>query len=108
MNSVGERPHLATAHRLRLERAELELVVEMAGVGQDRAVRISGKWATPKTLRLPVALMKMSPSAAAASASHDAEAVHRRLERADRVDLDHDHVGAHAAARMAIPRPTQP
>ena len=51
-----------------LQGRQLELVVEVAGVGEDRAVRIDGKWPRPKTLRLPVAVMKTSPIRAAASA----------------------------------------
>ena len=39
---------------------------------------------------------------------HDPEAVHHGLEGPQRVDLDHDDVGAMPLARMARPRPHQP
>ena len=65
---AGERPHLAGRGRLRLERSELELVVEVAGVGEDRAVAHLGKSVAPHTFRFPVAAMKISPTSAATAA----------------------------------------
>jgi hypothetical protein len=39
---------------------------------------------------------------------HDLEAVHRGLQRADRVDLGHLHAGARARSEAAEPLPTSP
>jgi hypothetical protein len=50
------------------------------------------------TSLLPVVVMKMSASTDVFQRG-DLEAVHRRLQRADRVDLGHLHAGAGAAQR---------
>jgi hypothetical protein len=50
------------------------------------------------TSLLPVVVMKMSASRQSSSVDH-LEPVHRRLQRADRVDFGHLHAGAGAAQR---------
>ena len=47
---------------------------------------------------LPVTVMKMSPTLAAAAPRHDVEAVHRRFKCADGIDFGDDHLAAHAAS----------
>ena len=49
---------------------------------------------------LPVAVMKMSAVSTTSSRRGDLVAVHRRLQRADRVDLGDDDAGALAAQRL--------
>ena len=49
---------------------------------------------------LPVAVMKMSAVSTTSSSVSDLVALHRRLQRADRVDLGDDHAGALAAQRL--------
>ena len=49
---------------------------------------------------LPVAVMKMSAVSTTSSRVGDLVAVHRRLQRADRVDLGDDDAGALAAQRL--------
>ena len=58
---------------------------------------ICSKWLRSTTLMLPVAVTKRSPTRRGPVHRHHREAVHRRLERPDRVDLGDDHPGAHAA-----------
>ena len=64
-------------------------------------------WPREITFLSPVAVQKTSPISAAARHRQHLEAVHRRLERAEGVDLGHDHVGTHAAGprRDAAPDP---
>ena len=52
------------------------------------------------TLKLPVAVMKMSAVSTMSSRRHDLVALHRRLQRADRVDLGDADAGALAAQRL--------
>ena len=52
------------------------------------------------TSLLPVAVMKMSADSTTSSRVGDLVALHRRLQRADRVDLGHDHARALAAQRL--------
>ena len=58
---------------------------------------IFAMWSWVMTLRLPVAVTKMSPMVGRVVHGHDAVAFHRRLQRADRVDLGDPDRGAHAA-----------
>ena len=55
------------------------------------------------TSLLPVVVMKMSASGDHVFQRHDLEAVHRGLQRADRVDLRHLHARARAAQRRGRP-----
>ena len=58
---------------------------------------------------LPVAVTKMSALSGHIVERQHLMAVHRRLKRADRVDLGHDHARASAAqAICAEPLPTSP
>ena len=50
--------------------------------------RIASKCSRRKTLTLPVAVMNSSPQRGRLAGGHHLEAVHQRLEGADRVDLD--------------------
>ena len=49
---------------------------------------------------LPVAVMKMSAVSSTSLEGGDLEALHRRLQRADRVDLGDDDAGALAPERL--------
>ena len=51
-------------------------------------------------LKLPVAVMKMSAVSTTSSRRHDLVALHRGLQRADRVDLGDEHARALAAQRL--------
>ena len=57
-------------------------------------------WSTVTTSLLPVAVMMMSAIGEHLVERGDLVAVHRRLQRADRVDLGDDHPGALAAQRL--------
>ena len=52
------------------------------------------------TFLLPVPVTKMSTSPSTRLEARDLVAVHRGLQRADRVDLAHDHASALAAQRL--------
>jgi hypothetical protein len=84
---------------------ELELIVEVARVGEDRPIAHLGKSAAPHTFRLPVAAMTISHLGG--GRCHDPK-VHRGLEGADQCDLDNCHDAAHAGRTDAMPRLTQP
>ena len=56
--------------------------------------------ATVMTSLLPVAVMKMSAVSTTSSRRAHLVALHRRLQRADRVDLGDDHASALAAERL--------
>ena len=67
---------------------------------------IRAKCSSRKMFRLPVAVTKTSPQAAASSERHDQVAVHQRLDRADRIDLDHRRPARPCRAfASAMPRP---
>ena len=69
---------------------------------------IARMWSSVMTSTLPVAVTKMSARGAASSIVVDLVALHRGLERADRVDLgDHD-ARAGVAQDAAEPLPTSP
>ena len=64
-----------------------------------------GKWRSLITPTFPVVVTKMSPHRGRLVHGHHVEAVHVRLERATRVDLGHDHPGAHP---LRLPREAPP
>ena len=100
---VGERElldelaRLARLRRERLQRRDVDLDVEVAGVGEDRAVLH------------PLQVLARDDVLVAGRRAEDVadlrglrhrqhlEAVHHGLERAQRIDLGDDHVRAHAA-----------
>ena len=57
-------------------------------------------WSAVMTSLLPVAVMKMSAVSTTSSSVRDLVALHRGLQRADRVDLGDDDAGALAAQRL--------
>ena len=61
---------------------------------------IRAMWSTVMMLKLPVAVMKMSARLDDVLERVDLEAFHRRLQRADRIDLGDDHAAALAAQRL--------
>ena len=61
---------------------------------------IAAMWSAMMMSLLPVAVMKMSALPTTSSSCDDLEAVHRRLQRADRVDLGDDDARALAAQRL--------
>ena len=86
-----ERPNLARRGRLLLQRTELELVVEVAGVGEDRAVGHQPEVLAAPDVEVARAADEELADPRRIGRVHDPEAVHGRLEAADRVDLaDHD------------------
>ena len=92
------------------KRVEVDLDVEVAGVGEDRAVlhalEVLG---AEHGAAAPVTVMKTSPRSAACERRQDLEALHPRLERADRVDLADDHARAEAVRAQRDARlPVQP
>ena len=104
---VGERPQvdlrldvLADDAGVRLEAGHVDLVVEVADVADDRLVLHPLIWSTVTTSLLPVAVMMMSAVGEHVLEGGDLVAVHRRLQRADRVDLGDDDPGALAAQRL--------
>ena len=74
------------------QRFDFDLVVEVADVADDGPVASSSRmWSIVMTSVLPVALTKMSPPCRSVVHGDHLVAFHRRLQRADRVDLgDHD------------------
>ena len=96
---LDELARLARLGRERAQRRDLDLDVEVARVGEDRAVLHRARCARAAiTCLSPVAVQKMSPILAACVHRHHLEAVHHGLERRHRVDLGDDHVRAHARA----------
>ena len=61
---------------------------------------IRAMWSAVMMSRLPVAVMKMSARVDHVLERGDLVALHRRLQRADGVDLGDDHAGALAAQRL--------
>ena len=61
---------------------------------------IRAMWSTVMMLWLPVAVMKMSARLDHVVDRRDLVAFHRRLQRADRIDLGDDHAAALAAQRL--------
>ena len=82
----------------RLERRDVDLDVEVAGVADDGAVlhRLEVLARGARRL-LPVTVQKMSPIRAASAIGMTWKPSMRRLERPQRVDLGHDDRRAHAA-----------
>ncbi len=78
----------------------VDLVVEVADVADDRLVLHPAMCSTVMMSLLPVAVMKMSAVSTHVLERGDLVALHRRLQRADRVDLGDDHPGALAAQRL--------
>jgi hypothetical protein len=60
------------------------------------------------TSALPVAVTKMSARVTASSIVTTSIALHRRLQRADRIDFGDEHARAAVAERAAEPLPTSP
>ena len=96
---LDERQHLAHASDAAARSAvEVDLDVEVAGVGEHRAVLHAREVLGAAGRRgEPVTVTKTSPRAAASSARHHLEALHARLERAHRVDLADDDLRPGAA-----------
>ena len=61
---------------------------------------IRAMWSAVMMSLLPVAVMKMSAVSTTSSRRLDLVALHRGLQRADRVDLGDDHARALAAQRL--------
>ena len=104
---VDERARLAGLDGEVAERPDLDLDVEVARVGEDRTV-LHALDVRPRDDVL-VARRRAEDVAERGGPvhRHDLEAVHRRLERAHRLDLRDDHVRAHAprTLRDAAPDP---
>ncbi len=85
-----------------LEPGDLDLAVEVADVGRG-----SPRPSSPGSARLritsmqPVAVTKMSAIGAAVLHRHDLVALHRRLQRADRIDLGDERRARRGRARRA-------
>src|SRR2546430_4617243 len=105
------RPDLAHAGGQLVQRLEVDLGVEVAGVGEDGAVLHGGEVLAVEDVDVAGDGDEDVAFPGGALHGHDAKAVHRRLERLDRIDLGHDDVGSMAlgarrepAAHPAIPR----
>ena len=72
----------------RAQRGEVELGVEMAGVGHDRAVAHRLEVLAPEDVDVAGRGDEQLAPGGRLAGGHHREAVHQRLERADRVDLD--------------------
>ena len=94
---LDERAYRALALGLLLERRDLDLVVEVAGVRDDRAVLHRGEVRGADHVQVPGGGEEDVAALRGLGDRHHQVAVHRRLEPAQRVDLDDDHVRAHAA-----------
>ncbi len=83
------------------EARDVDLVVEVADVADDRLV-LHALPCRPRVMMslLPVVVMKMSAAVEHFLERLDLVALHRRLQRADRVDLGDDHARALAAQRF--------
>jgi hypothetical protein len=91
-----------------LQRGDLDLVVEVADVADDRHVLHLAH-----VLDADDVLVAGGGDEDVGGRDHifqrdHLEAVHRRLQRADRVDLGHLHAGAGAGSDAAEPLPTSP
>src|SRR5712692_5012157 len=85
---------LTHAGRQLVERLEVDLRVEMSGVGQDSPVFHDLEMPAVQHVDVPGDRHEDVAFARSVVHLHDPETVHRRLERLDRVDLGHDDVGA--------------
>ena len=65
-------------------------------------------WSAVMMSKLPVVVTKMSAVSTTSSRRVDLVALHRGLQRADRIDLGDDHAAALAASDSAEPLPTSP
>ena len=90
---------------------DVDFHVEMAGIGQDRAVFHLHHVLGPDDVVVAGERAEQVPFLGGFDHRHHAVAVHCRLQGADRVDLRDDHVGAHplgthgeALATPAVPR----
>ena len=93
-----------------LQRRDLDLDVEVAGVREDRAVLHALEVRAGDDVLVAGRGAEDVADLGRALHRHDLEAVHRGLERAQRVDLGDDHVRAHPprARRDAAPDPAVP
>ena len=91
---LDELAHRALLDRELLERRDVDLDVEVAGVGDDRAVLHDLEVLAAQHVDVAGDGDEEVADLGGLGHRHDAEAVHDGLERAQRVDLDHDDVGA--------------
>ena len=91
------------------QRDEVELGVEVAAVGQDGAVAHGHEVLAAEDVDVAGGGDEDLAPGRGLADGHDLEAVHERLERAHRVDLDDRDVGAMALGSATVmPLPTQP
>ena len=69
---------------------------------------IRAMWSAVMMSLLPVVVMKMSAVSTTSSSVHDLVALHRRLQRADRVDLGDETRAPWPRSDSAQPLPTSP
>ena len=91
---LDELAHRALLHRELLERRDVDLDVEVAGVGDDGAVLHGLEVLAAQHVDVAGGGDEELGDLGGLGDRHDAEAVHDGLERAQRVDLEHDDVGA--------------
>src|SRR5204862_4830148 len=94
---LDERPQLAALRRELAERAEIDLVVEVARVREDRAVLEARDRLLAEYVEVAGRRDEEVATPRGSGDVRDLESVHRGLERAKRVDLDDDDDRTHAA-----------
>ena len=90
------------------QRREVQLGVEVAGVGHDRAVVHRLEVLAPEDVEVAGGGDEQLAPGGGLAGGHHLVAVHQRLERADRIDLDDRDMGAVPGHPRRDPLPTQP
>ena len=93
---LDERTHRSAAARHRSQRLEVDLHVEVAGVAEDGAVLQLAEVVTGHDRRVAGHRDEHVADRGGLGHRHHLEAIHDRLERAHRLDLGDDDVGAQA------------
>jgi len=95
----GQRPSgdASVADRHLAQRVQLELVVEVAAVGQDGALVHAREMLPTEHIEVAGRGHEEVAPWGSLEPGHDLEAVHDRLDGGDRIDLDDGDLGAHAA-----------
>ena len=106
LDEVADRPPLAGEL---LERRDVDLDVEVAGVADDRAVLHRAEVLVAQHALVAGHGDEDVAERRRLGHRHDAEAVERGLDRLGRIELGHDDLRARGPrARIATPRPHQP
>ena len=100
---VHQSTRLAGFDREVAERSDLDLDVEVPGVGEDRTVLHALEVRPADDVLVSCRRAEDIAEGGSSVHRHDLEAVHRGLERAHGIDLRDEHVSAHASRALSDP-----